>query len=112
MPVNALSFKKPEIMFSQLCHSHELLALWDILQTEMTDFPTLSYTSTSDFTTLSHTWSVKKVPYQAEPLRKGHYREYPPSPPAQDQFWWIILDVGDVKGEFVHQYQGLIVLNT
>ena len=50
-------------------HSHKIhvLALLGFLQTEMTDFPTLS-----DF------WSLKKVPVSAEPPRIGHYREYLP----------------------------------
>ena len=40
--------------FSQLFHTHKmhLLALWAFLQTEMTDFLTLSYTSTSEIPTL------------------------------------------------------------
>lgn len=37
----------------------DLLAIWGILQTEMTDFP--SYTSTSEIPTLSYTRSLKKV---------------------------------------------------
>ena len=32
------------------------------LQMALTDFPTLSYTSTSEFRSLSHTGSLKKVP--------------------------------------------------
>ena len=37
----------------------------------MTDFPTLSYTSTSEIPTLSYTWSLKKVPLlgKASPYR-------------------------------------------
>ena len=37
----------------------DMLAIWGILQTEMTDFP--SYTSTSEIPTLSYTRSLKKV---------------------------------------------------
>ena len=52
-----------------------LLALWTILQTRMTDFPTLSYTSTLPFH-IPEAW--KRCPFRAEPPRIGHYREYPP----------------------------------
>ena len=49
--VNALSFnlnKSQTRTFSQLFHTNKmhLLALWAFLQTKMTDFPTLLYTST------------------------------------------------------------------
>ena len=34
---------------------------WAFLQTEMTHFPTLSYTSAREIATLFYTWSLKKV---------------------------------------------------
>ena len=37
------------------------------LQMALTDFPTLSYTSTSEFRSLSHTRSLKKVPLSGGP---------------------------------------------
>ena len=39
------------------------------LRTEMTDFSTLSYTSTSEIPILSFTWSLKRYPFRAEPSR-------------------------------------------
>ena len=38
-----------------------MLAFGAFLPTEMTDFPTLSYTSTSEIATLSNAWSLKNV---------------------------------------------------
>ena len=43
-----------------------------VSQTQITDLPTLSYTTTSKIPTLSYTLSLKKVPLS------GYYREYPP----------------------------------
>ena len=77
--------------FSWLFHSYKvhLLALLGLWQTKMTDFPTLSYSSTNEIPTNSYRWSLKKVPlciaveppcisrYQ-EPMGSGHFREYPP----------------------------------
>ena len=45
-----------------------------VSQTQITDLPTLSYTTTSKIPTLSYTLSLKKVPLS------GYYREYPPPP--------------------------------
>ena len=66
--VNALSFKiwkisQKQVIFSTI-HSQEivLLVLY-VLQTEMTDFPILSYTSTSKIPTLSYTWCLKKIAF-------------------------------------------------
>ena len=42
--------------FSQFFHSNVSVSIF-----EMTDFPTLSYTLTSEIPTLSYTWSLKKV---------------------------------------------------
>ena len=52
-------------------HKSHLLALWTLLQTQMTDFPSLSYTSTSKIPTLSYTWSLRKIPLsgRASPYR-------------------------------------------
>ena len=36
---------------------------WALLLTEMTNLPTISFTSTSEILTLSYTWRVKKVPF-------------------------------------------------
>ena len=77
--------------FCQLFHSYKvhLLALLGLLTTKMTDFPTLSHSSTNEIPTNSYHWSLKKVPlciaveppcisrYQ-EPMGSGHFREYPP----------------------------------
>ena len=61
----------------------------------MTDFPTLLYTSNSEIPTLLYTW--KRYPFQAEPPRIGHYREYlPPPPQAQGQIQEF-LNGGRVK---------------
>ena len=71
-------------------HSYKvhLLALLGLLTTKMTDFPTLSHSSTNEIPTNSYRWSLKKVPlciaveppcisrYQ-EPMGSGHFREYP-----------------------------------
>ena len=51
--------------------------LFNILQTQMTDFPTLLYTSTSVIPTLLYIWSLKKVPFKVEPSRLGHHRRTP-----------------------------------
>ena len=50
----------------------------------MTDFSTLSYTTTSKLATLSYPEAWKRYPIRADPLRIGHYREYPPSPRSQN----------------------------
>ena len=44
-------------------HSHvmRLLAIFGFLPTEMTVFPTLSYTSTSEIPKLPYTWSLEIV---------------------------------------------------
>ena len=47
----------------------------------MTDSPTLLDTSACETPTLLYTWSLKKVPFQAEPPRIGRCREYPTPPP-------------------------------
>ena len=49
-------------------------------ETEMADFPPLSYTSTIEIPTLSYTKSLKKLPLLGEPPCIGHHREYPPPP--------------------------------
>lgn len=40
----------------------------------------LPYTSASYIPTHLYTWSLKKVPFQARPPCRGHYREYHPQP--------------------------------
>ena len=50
---------------------HLLALLFFFLQTEMTDSPILSYTSTSEIPTLSYTRSLKKIPLSAG-LLIGH----------------------------------------
>lgn len=47
----------------------------------MTDFLTLSYTSTREVPTVSFTRSVKKLLLSGGASRIGHYKEYPPTPP-------------------------------
>ena len=47
----------------------------------MTDFSSLSYTSTSKIPTLSYTQSWEKYAFRMEPPHIGRYREYP-LPPA------------------------------
>ena len=47
------------------------------LQTEMTDFATLSYTWKSEIPSPSYTWSWRRYPFRVEFPRIGHYREYP-----------------------------------
>ena len=51
-------------------------------ETEMADFPPLSYTSTIEIPTLSYTKSLKKLPLLGEPPCIGHHREYPPPLPG------------------------------
>ena len=76
-----------------------LLAPLAFLKTEMTDFPTISCSSTSEIPTLSYTWSPKKkVPFRAEPARIGHYKDSSLSPretelPVQSNspHVWLIL---------------------
>ena len=47
------------------------------LQTEMTDFATLSYTWENEIPSPSYTWSWRRYPFRVEFPRIGHYREYP-----------------------------------
>ena len=63
-------------MFCQLFKAIKLICcpFWALLQAQMTDFPTLLYTSNSGIPTLSCTWSLK------EPSCIGHHKEYPPPP--------------------------------
>lgn len=51
----------------------------------MTDFLTLSYTSTAEIPSLSHSWSQKTYPFWAGPLHIGHNREQVPT-----TTWYII----------------------
>ena len=62
-------------MFSQLFQSRKmnLLALLGLLQTEMTDFPSLSHTTTSEIPSFSY--NVHHKPEKYTPLE--HYRKYP-----------------------------------
>ena len=57
-------------------HSHKMPPV-NLLTTEMTDFPTFSYTLTNVTPTLWYTWSLEKLSLRAEVPRIGHYREYP-----------------------------------
>ena len=55
------------------------LAILGLLPAEITDFPTLSCTSTCEVSTLSlHLKPEKGTALGGEPPRVGHYREYPP----------------------------------
>ena len=68
--LNALSFKCEEIrrpesslaptLSQTLCIVH---LCWALLRTEITNLPTISFTSTSEIFTLSCTWGMKKVPF-------------------------------------------------
>ena len=42
----------------------------------MTDFPTLSYTSTTEIPNLPYTWGLTKISFRAEPTHIDHYRDY------------------------------------
>ena len=61
-----------------------LLPFWVFLQSEMIDFRTVWYASTSEIHTrvIYVYWGLKMVPPRAEPPRLGHYREYPHPPPS------------------------------
>ena len=52
---------------------------WVFFWTKMTEFPALSYTSTSEIRNLSYTSTeaYKRYPFQTEPPCMGHYSEYP-----------------------------------
>ena len=45
----------------------ELFEVINLLQAQITDFPTPLYTSTWEIPTLSYTWSLKRHPFRAEP---------------------------------------------
>ena len=57
MSINHQTRKVSRVFYS---HKVPLWAFKVILQTEMTDFPSLSYTSTSEIPTLSHTPKAEK----------------------------------------------------
>ena len=68
-----------------------------MLQTEMTDSPTLSYTSTSEISTPSYTWSLKKgtplgwsLPYKA--IMRSNPPPSPPFPKDTDISWETVDD--------------------
>ena len=76
----------------------EKLKLKAFLNTEMNDFPTILYTSTCEIPTLFIPEAWKRYPFRAEPLRIGHYKEYPPGGnsneanlPAQNLFEFLCL---------------------
>ena len=77
-----------------------LLALWTILQTHMTDFPTLSYTSTSKIPTLWCTWSLEKVPLSGgASLYRPLWWVQPPSlGPPEGIRWSHHTDITPRKG--------------
>ena len=61
-----------------LTKSQNFFLFWVFLQTEITDFPTLWYTSTSEIPTLSYTRNlIKRYPFRVELPSFGHCREYP-----------------------------------
>ena len=51
----------------------------------MTDFTTLSYTSTSEIPALSYTWSLKRLPLLGEAFPYRPLYRVPPSPPQTPQ---------------------------
>ena len=68
--VNALSFKceqirKPESFVAPTLSLTKCIfqLFWALLRTEMTNLPTISFTSISEILTLSYTWGMKKVPF-------------------------------------------------
>ena len=70
------------------------------LPTEMTDLPTLSYTSTSEIPTLSYPWpeAWERYPFRAEPLRVDHYREHLPSGSNPNRCTAVVGTGGRSKG--------------
>ena len=69
-----------------LTHSQKMRLL-AFLPTEMTEFPTLSYTSAN----IPEAW--KRYPFRAEPPRIGEYRDYlPPLGPHFDVVKWSVPD--------------------
>ena len=56
----------------------------------MTDFPTPLYTSGSEILPFHIPDAWKRYPFQAEPSRIGHYREYSP-PEFMRLTWWVSL---------------------
>ena len=69
------------------------------LPTEMTDLPTLSYTSTSEIPTLSYPWpeAWERYPFRAEPLRVDHYREHLPSGSNPNRCTAVVGTGGEIK---------------
>ena len=56
----------------------------------MTDFPTPLYTSGSEILPFHIPDAWKRYPFQAEPSRIGHHREYSP-PEFMRLTWWVSL---------------------
>ena len=78
-----------------------LEAISDVLQTETTDFPTHSYTSSSKTPTLSYIWSLKQVPLSGEASPYGSFfREYPRGAIIWDKI--ILKGLGSAKSYLFH----------
>ena len=76
-------------------------AIWDVLPTETTDFPILSYTSSSKTPTLSYIWSLKQVPLLGEAFPYGSFfREYPRGAISWDKI--ILKGLGSAKSYLFH----------
>ena len=54
---------------------------WELLQTEMTDFPThiISFTSSAEIVILSYTWSMKKALFRGSVPSRVYSPPLPPS---------------------------------
>ena len=83
--------------FCRLFHSHKMhlsVSLFGLFYFFIfTDFSTLSYNSTREISTLSYTWSLKKVPLSggASPYKAIMESNPPPRNHAKHQGWSVFL---------------------
>ena len=83
-------------LFCRLFHSHKMhlsVSLFGLFYFFIfTDFSTLSYNSTREISTLSYTWSLKKIPLSggASPY-KAIMESNPPRNHAKHQGWSVFL---------------------
>ena len=98
-------------MFSQLYKAIKLFcsALGALSQTQMTDFATLSYTSTSKIPILSHTWSLKKVLLSGGASLIGHL--YSPPPLLEGISFILLRKLGKNKVRAFSQSSTSILMN-
>ena len=76
------------------------LSFWALLQTQMTDLPSLLYTSTSEIPTLSQTWSLKKVPLPGRSLPVQAIIGSNPNPPPPGLLLVIAAFIGQARIEY------------